>query len=200
MSKTISITIPDRVFRLIEQVGVLESCDFHTATNLVMSWASASAEEEMRINRKREARFWEKVDKTPSYGPNGDCWKWQGLIDPKGYARFKVRSRYVTAHRKMYTDVRGPIPTDLVCDHLCRVRDCVNPYHIELVTSVTNTKRGDSGKFQMRKTHCPQGHEYTPDNVYSYKTSRACRKCRSVAWKNRNEQLKQKRKERQNEY
>lgn len=190
----LTVNVPGQVVRLVEQIEKLESCTRNEALTAMMYWAAGAASRELKINAEREKRFQSFVDKTPGQGPNGDCWIWRGLIDPKGYARFKVRHRYVTAHRKMFLDVRGVIPDGLVCDHLCRVRHCVNPYHIELVTGIINTKRGDSGKWQQSKTHCPRGHEYSEENTYRYRTSRSCRKCRKIS----EMKSKAKRKERQN--
>jgi hypothetical protein len=70
----------------------------------------------------------------------------------------------------------GPIPDGLVIDHLCRVRHCVNPAHMEPVTDRENVFRGFAAI-----THCPKGHEYTADNTYIPPStgSRECRRCRA---------------------
>jgi hypothetical protein len=33
------------------------------------------------------------------------------------------------------------------------------------------------GRWRRKKTHCPQGHAYTEDNVYQYGTMRHCKTC-----------------------
>lgn len=115
-----------------------------------------------------------------------DCWLFAGFIDPKGYGRIPRGRRYSLAHRAVYEAERGEIPTNLVCDHLCRVRRCINPAHIELVTDKENILRGvGTGAKNAKKTHCIRGHEFTPENTYSYVSShggkcRACRTCEVV--------------------
>lgn len=125
-----------------------------------------------------EERFWAKVDQD---GPNG-CWIWTAYTMTNGYGLFGLtKSKMSLAHRFAYQDLVGPIPEGLVIDHLCRVRNCVNPAHMEVVTQIENVRRGNAGKNHSEKTHCPQGHEYTPENTYetpSRKGGRLCRRCR----------------------
>jgi hypothetical protein len=124
-------------------------------------------------------RFWPKVDKN---GPNG-CWVWTASKCSAGYGRF-VPVFYQSpqlAHRYAYELLVGPIPEGLQIDHLCRNPSCVNPTHLEPVTQLENVRRGDAGKNQTSKTHCPRGHEYTEENVYrvpSRPNGRQCRACR----------------------
>ena len=68
----------------------------------------------------------------------------------------------------------GPIPEGLVIDHLCRVRDCVNPAHLDVVTTGENTRRGLRG---VLTTHCPKGHAYDELNTFIHHGSRDCRAC-----------------------
>ncbi len=98
--------------------------------------------------------------------PNSGCWLWAGAVDTGGYGAVKWNGRFTTAHRKSYELHIGPIPEGLYLDHLCRVRCCVNPKHVEPVTNSENCKRGKSGEFNRSKSHCPSGHEYTPENTY----------------------------------
>lgn len=127
--------------------------------------------------RPIEDRFWEKVDKTD----DGGCWLWTAYTMPNGYGLFGVRrGKMILAHRFAYQVRVGEIPSGLVIDHLCRVRNCVNPTHLEAVTQWENVLRGAGGP-NGRKTHCPNGHEYTEENVYrrpGYPGSRYCRQCR----------------------
>lgn len=83
------------------------------------------------------------------------------------------------AHRVFYEHHVGPIPLGLTIDHLCKVTRCVNPDHLEPVTQRVNTLRGDGpSAVNARKTHCPHGHEYTPDNTYVRKAGgRICKTC-----------------------
>lgn len=73
---------------------------------------------------------------------------------------------YASAHRWSYAVHVGPIPDGLDLDHLCRVRNCMNPEHLEPVTRQVNSARGETGKHMADRTHCPQGHERTPENTY----------------------------------
>jgi hypothetical protein len=72
------------------------------------------------------------------------CWIWQLATNPKGYGRVRVpnEDRKMLAHRFYYEKHVGPVPEGLQLDHLCRVRACVNPDHLEPVTAAVNTQRG----------------------------------------------------------
>lgn len=121
-------------------------------------------------------RFWPKVDR--SGGPDA-CWLWLGYLFVNGYGRFWFAGKHVRAHRWAYEAENGPIPDGLVLDHLCRIRACVNPRHLEAVTLRTNILRGQSLSAQrVRQTHCVHGHEFTPENTYLYRgRKRMCRPC-----------------------
>jgi len=101
-------------------------------------------------------RFWDKV----SPEPNSGCWLWNGAIDRGGYGRVATGNwRSAGAHRTAYTALVGPVPASLHLDHLCRVRCCVNPAHLEPVTPRENMLRGVSPHaVNARKTHCAKGH------------------------------------------
>ena len=114
--------------------------------------------------------------------PEG-CWLWVGCVDVKGYGRLKFgTSKGNRAHRKVYECLVGPIEPGLHLDHLCRVRNCVNPQHLEKVTPQENTDRGNYGKNKFRKTHCLRGHEYDADNTYFDKKTgwRQCLRCKAA--------------------
>ncbi len=127
-------------------------------------------------------RFWSNVDRS---GPNA-CWLWTGALNGSGYGRLSVGGRQgsvARAHRFAYELLIGPIPDDLDLDHLCRVRHCVNPSHLEPVTRRVNTLRSPIAitAVRARQTHCRQGHEFTPENTYtppSRPNSRYCRECK----------------------
>lgn len=140
-------------------------------------------------HRSLEERFWAKVDKNgpvPASRPDlGRCWLWTGATAGEGYGRIRTRARYsAPAHRLAYEWLVGPIGPGLEPDHLCRVVRCVNPAHIELVTPSENVRRGTSpAADRARRTHCPQGHEYTPANTYRNPTKpkqRACLACMRI--------------------
>ncbi len=118
-------------------------------------------------------RFLEKVQKTDS------CWIWTAKKEKFGYGRFAIREREFAAHRVAYELFVGNIPDGLSIDHLCKNPSCVNPEHLEPVTMRVNLLRGNT--FQARnasKTHCPQGHPYSGDNLIFKSGGRTCRACR----------------------
>jgi hypothetical protein len=125
----------------------------------------------------REVRFWRHVEKTET------CWLWTSSVNRGGYGILKnpvgSSSEYCYAHRLSYEMHRGSIPDGMQIDHLCRVRHCVNPDHLEVVTFTENVLRGESLPAQnKRKQFCVNGHEFSPDNTYirpdGYRSCRAC--------------------------
>jgi hypothetical protein len=125
---------------------------------------------------EEKKRFFDKVDKSG----DGGCWIWTAGKS-RGYGRFKLGDSVTLAHRVSYTWCKGEIPDGLILDHLCRNRACVNPDHLEPVTYQVNLLRGDTiSAMHAKKTHCPQGHEYTDENTYMYRGSRQCSTCRKI--------------------
>lgn len=91
------------------------------------------------------------------------------------------------AHRFSYQLYKGNIPKNLVIDHLCKNPSCVNPDHLEAVTNRENILRGISpAAINSKKTHCPKGHKLSGDNVYIYRNSRWCKKCRKYTQTGKN--------------
>ncbi len=123
-------------------------------------------------------KFWEKVNIPDSLD---GCWLWTAYIYDFGYGLFHATERKTVAHKWSYELMKGPVPDRLELDHLCRVRHCVNPDHLEAVTHLENVRRGDAGKNMSIKTHCPQGHPYSGDNlrisIRQHGKSRICRTC-----------------------
>ena len=111
------------------------------------------------------------------------CWLWTGSINESGYGLLieKAGGKQINhrAHRWSYEYHIGPIPDGLVLDHLCRVRRCVNPDHLEPVTDAENIRRGVS--WNGSKTHCKRGHEFTSENTgIQNGNHRFCRACRRM--------------------
>jgi hypothetical protein len=136
------------------------------------------------IHGDDERRFWSKVDKNGPVVSDGlgACWLWTASIGLFGYAQIRMGGRggqMVLVHRWSYEHTVGPIPAGSQLDHLCRVRHCVRPEHLEPVTAKVNTERGTGPTAaNSTKTSCPKGHEYTGENTYLTKRNgRACRAC-----------------------
>lgn len=146
---------------------------------------------DVRLPVPMETRLWTQVDKT------GDCWLWTGTLNWKGYGRFWAFGKTQGVHRVVYRlanpgrDITG-VQIDHTChnadpscpaDRTCVHRRCVNPDHLEAVDNWTNTRR--SQNFMARRgsevvdppTHCSNGHEYTEENTYRWKSVRRCRTC-----------------------
>jgi hypothetical protein len=108
------------------------------------------------------------------------CWVWQLFRHSNGYGGEQVDGRSCLAHVVSYERHVGPVPEDLQLDHLCRVRACVNPAHLEPVTLAVNVLRGiGPSAVNARKTHCKRGHEFSPENTHiTTDGKRVCRACK----------------------
>lgn len=99
------------------------------------------------------ARFWEKVGVSDVADPDA-CWLWRGSTW-LGYGRFNLSGarpvKTTLAHRFLYELLIGPVPRELSLDHLCRVRNCVNPVHLEPVTHAENVRRGAASRRAERE-------------------------------------------------
>lgn len=127
--------------------------------------------------RSLHERFWEKVALPDENG----CMRWMAGKFPAGYGLIRVGTNQ-GAHRVSYELLVGPIPEGLQIDHLCRVRDCVAPDHLEPVTGQENTRRGilseRRGAHERAKTHCRNGHPFIPENLVNRsRPGRDCKIC-----------------------
>lgn len=127
---------------------------------------------------RAEERFWAKVDKQS----NG-CWLWTAYCQPNGYGWFYAGPDIShAAHRFSFELLVGPVSEGLDLDHLCRVRSCVNPAHLEPVTRRENLLRGETvTAMHAAQQFCINDHEFTPANTYVYPDGRRrlCRACRA---------------------
>jgi len=83
-------------------------------------------------------------------GDPDECWEWQGSTNKNGYGITGLSGKNVLAHRAVYLEMVGPIPEGMQLDHLCANRICVNPNHLEPVTSHENQVRGGEPHFFAR--------------------------------------------------
>jgi hypothetical protein len=136
----------------------------------------AATREKVRAARVREAAaarvpsFWRRVEKT-----EGGCWLWTGGKLLNGYGVIRVQKQRVYVHRFAYECEHGPIPPGLALDHLCRVRLCVNPAHLEPVTTAENSRREARA---LARPLCPKGH--VKDGIYQSRQrgpQRYCKQC-----------------------
>lgn len=118
-----------------------------------------------RLLRKREI------------GADG-CWTANVLDNGHGYrtiADSSGKKHYV--HRLAYEHFRGPIPSGMEIDHLCRNRACFNPEHLEPVTRAENGRRAREANGLPEK--CRRG--LHSDWYYPKSRPRQCRVCMFAA-------------------
>lgn len=109
-----------------------------------------------------------------------ECWIWHGAKLNNGYGLFTDENgKTVTAHRWSYKYFNGEIPDKCVIDHICRNPACVRPTHLQAISQSDNIKRSLLVKARSARTHCKNGHEFTPENTKYVKGQRGrrCAKC-----------------------
>lgn len=106
------------------------------------------------------------------------------------------------AYRKLWQEANGPLTPDIVLHHECENSWCVNIEHLSPITQGEHlTEHGLPGDWgQADKTHCPAGHEYTPENTYTYERAarpgkgisveRHCKTCRQETKRRYRERLR----------
>lgn len=139
-----------------------------------IKWSMSS-----HIKRTPLERFVDNVGKSPA-----GHWLW-GMALSNGYGNFWDGSKKVPAHRWAYEQWVGPIPDGLHIDHLCRIRHCVNPEHLEAVTPSVNVRRSDSPPaLAIRFGVCINGHEMSADNTKILSSgARRCKTCHREAFR-----------------
>lgn len=110
------------------------------------------------------------------------CWFWGTR---KGYYTLNFNGLIIGAHRLIYTLFVGVIPRGKVVDHKCNQPNCVNPRHLQAITQKANVDRAPTSLNVLngQKTHCINGHEFTPENTYvrpDRKGRRDCKECKRI--------------------
>jgi hypothetical protein len=130
--------------------------------------------------------FLDRFGHNVSPEPNSGCWLWTSTINQYGYGRVHLPGRrQPSAHRVAYEMDRGAIPNGLQIDHLCRVRCCCNPDHLEPVTAAENIRRAfrlSPRRFVFEDGFCINGHRLAEEVNYRHpRGSMICRKCKRLA-------------------
>lgn len=110
------------------------------------------------------------------------CVVWVGACNTLGYGLIQINGKVELAHRVAYAAAYGPIPEGLVIDHVCRVRNCVKPEHLEAVTQQENNRRGRRDRSLQVGDTCANGHPIaTDDLLYTRPSGKTeCMTCRRI--------------------
>lgn len=124
------------------------------------------------------------------------CWIWQKSLYPTGYGMGCYWGKSVRAHRLAVAAFKEGIPDGMSVCHACDVRRCCNPDHLWIGTHSENLKDAVNKGFTPKnpntgKTHCPAGHEYTPENTIVFRGGRQCRTCHNLTCKARYQRKQQ---------
>lgn len=91
-----------------------------------------------------------------------NCFVWQGYLDKDGYGSFYFKQKLRRAHRVSYYLNFGDIPKDMVIDHICKNRACVNIEHLRCISRKQNTLENSRsvGSINKMKEFCKNGHKF----------------------------------------
>jgi integrase len=120
------------------------------------------------MNERSKRQFIARIQFTDT------CWIWTGKLQKDGYPRWGKGGSL--AHRAAYELFIDSIPEGLQLDHLCRVRPCVNPAHLEPVNRLV------TGEF-LRGLKKAYVDEVSREDVFDFHAALRKRKCsdRTVA-------------------
>jgi len=126
--------------------------------------------------------FWAERVVVEDRGFTSPCWIWTRFINYGGYGNARLQP-YTTrlAHRISYMEAVGPIPDGYEVDHLCHVRRCCNPAHLEAVPKLENIRRGlpalRAAAVRRRRPFCKYGHPAAEFGRIAKGGSRYCSAC-----------------------
>lgn len=113
--------------------------------------------------------------------PNSGCWFWMGQLNQHGYGRLRIDGHLRMAHRVAFETDRGPIPFGLEIDHLCRIKCCCNPDHLEPVTRSENIRRAvEHKRSHTDRTVCVNGHPLKLHEEIRPNGHRRCTECARI--------------------
>lgn len=128
-------------------------------------------------------RFWSKV----KVKRKNECWEWQSSISPQGYGKFSIDNYPYSAHVISYKYFNNDHDKNLVIDHICMNKKCVNPNHLRQVNYfISNTENTNGFAYiNSKKKSCKNGHKFTNENTIIRKNKsgrayRKCKKCRTI--------------------
>lgn len=167
--------------------------DHDGSTLIYLLWATSGAvlRDNIAVCRRwpfmlpdttRAQWFWSRVSKGNELG---SCWYWtrkSGVVsDWYGNISSPIAGEKLT-HRVSWVLTHGPIPVGMQVLHSCDNPPCVRPEHLRLGDQQENIQeaRAKGRLAAQQRTHCPQGHEYTPDNIVQYRGWRHCKACQRM--------------------
>ena len=151
---------------------------------MVISMASPIPTSQLPVPTSEDVqRFMQRVDVTP------ECWLMSGS-QAGGYVQFQYQGKRIMSHRFAYIAFEGGIPDELEIDHLCRTKNCVNPDHLEPVTTRENLRRDPNNlsTINASKAECVRGHDFS-DSYLMPNGERRCLHCAKInnrLWYERN--------------
>ena len=139
------------------------------------------------MSKNTYVRFFSKIESVPTTA----CWLWKGSINKNGYGKFCLAGRSTLAHRASYIIFVSSIPEGLVLDHLCQIKNCVNPDHLEPITQQENIRRAKAGYINLKplgvifpprivKPYCAYGHRLNKENILRINQRKVCKTCNKL--------------------
>lgn len=135
------------------------------------------------MRRMRGLTLWHERIEPRVNKIDGGCWLWTGATNGVGYGKIGLlengKAKYPYTHVIAYEALIGTVPDGLELDHLCRNTICCNPEHVEPVTSLENSMRGEHPNYKTARTRiCKRGHGIVGDNIFRRSDGRLrCRAC-----------------------